>query len=871
MNHSLFPILRPDRGSHLSSRLILVITLFITMMFSSPSAFTAGADEIPTPDLEKVQVPFLANRGQFPDQVLCYARTFAGTVFVTQEGSIVYALPHADPSTEIKGWCLEESLVNGSAGPIKREDPGTASVNSFKGNDPRRWQSDIPSYRNLDLGEVYEGIDLKLSVQGNNVEKVFTVRPGADPGVVKVRIRGAEALKVGEHGLLEIQTGLGKIKFSRPVAWQEVAGVRRPVEISYCVEGLCYGFKVGDYDRGKALWIDPLLAATFHGTAGEEKNGALTLGPDGSVYVAGYTDSIDFPTTPGALMESHNGGTYDAYICKFDADLTTMLACTYIGGSDEEGTYYIALTHDADGNIYIVGNTSSNDFPTTTGALDESYNGGPVSGPYGPGGDLFISKLDAGLSMLLASTFLGGGGLEYCRSIVLDGSGNVYVSGSTSSGNFPTKPGAYSEVRKYGGNYNLDACVAVLDANLTTLVTGTYVGGTGDDFTESVRLDPSGNIFITGWTQSQDYPTTPGALEEKYLGGMYDAFLTKLSNDLTTLGGSTYMGGKNWDFTYAMDVDDTGSVYVAGHTYSNDYPTTTGAFDESFNGVGGAGYGDDIYLSKMSNDLVTLQASTFLGGKKFDHATSLVVDGAGSVYLFGLTSSKEYPTTPCAYDRSFNGGPVKRGDMIISKLDDDLASLEASTYLGGSGADNGYSACLALSPDGDVYVAGYTASSDYPMVAGCYCVGYNGGSCDAVVARLDGMLSADPSLEPDVFEIPENTGGSIDFQLSPGPDYANREYLLLGSVSGTVPGTALPGGLVNLPLNLDVFTDVVLLLLNTQVFADFYGSLDAAGSAMAHLNAGPVPGYAGTQIYFAFCLNKPFDFVSNPVTIEIVP
>jgi hypothetical protein len=432
----------------------------------------------------------------------------------------------------------------------------------------------------------------------------------------------------------------------------------------------------------------------------------------------------DYPTTSGAYDESHNGGDYDVFVSKLDSSLSTLLASTYIGGSSND--YGISIVLDSSGNIYVTGNTESSGYPTTPGAYDKSHDGDYM--------DIFVSKLDSSLSSLLASTFIGGSSNDFGTSIALDGSGNVYLTGWTRSSDYPTTSGVDDE--SFNGIY--DVFVSKLNSSLSSLLASTFIGGDdwyGNEDCHSIVLDGSGNVYVAGHTDASDYPTTPGAYDESFNGGDCDVFVSKLNSSLNSLLASTFIGGDSWDYGYYIALDGSGNVYLTGRTASSGYPTTSGAYDESHNGS------DDVFICKLDSSLSSLLASTFIGGDRSDDAESITLDSSGNVYLTGDTESHDYPTTSGAYDRSHNGGDYK--DIFVSKLDNSLSFLLASTFIGGSGGEGDYYNfnSIALDGSGNVYVTGRTYSSDYPTTPGAYDTTFNG-ERDVFVSKLDSNLSA---------------------------------------------------------------------------------------------------------------------------------
>lgn len=684
-------------------------------------------------------LPFVANLGQLSPKVALYVALPGGAVFVTRDGDLVYDLAVGGDVDRTGRIAIRESLVAARDGEIQGKNPAPPVVNTFIGSDPSRWIAGIPCYAAVDLGAVYDGIELLLQYTRGNVEKIFTVGPGADPSAIKVEIAGAQGLAVTPRGDLEVVARGGSLRFTQPVAYQTVAGVTKNVDVAYVTDGRAYGFAVGEYDRTETLTIDPLLASTFYGGSAGDGQSYVPCARDaeGNIYVANRTASLDLPTVFGAY-DSTLGGSNDVFIAKFDPGLTTLLAATYLGGSGNEGAWPgVDMIVDGDDNVWIAGITKSSNFPYTPGVYDSTYNGS---------GDIFVAKLSPDLGTLLASTYLGGTGSDERPDLAARGS-NIYLAGITSSGAFPTTPGSYN--RNYmGGSY--DCFVSKLDSGLTTLLASTLAGGSGTDIAEDIELSADGAIYTTGWTSSTGYPTTAGASFPTYRGGSYDGFISRFSNDLAALETSTFLGGSLWDFGFDLALDAAGSVYVTGHTASLNFPHTAGAYDSTYNSPYGEDFGDDAFVSRLNGNLSTLLASTYLGGTNWEIGQALAVKEGSGVFVAGNTNSDDLPVTTGAYDTTYGGSANKyAGDIFFARLDCALTSLAAATYLGGSGVDNLGS--IVLDADANLYGAGTTSSVDFPYTSAAYDTSFNGGTSmgegydwggDIVLAELDEWLSS---------------------------------------------------------------------------------------------------------------------------------
>jgi Ca2+-binding RTX toxin-like protein len=387
---------------------------------------------------------------------------------------------------------------------------------------------------------------------------------------------------------------------------------------------------------------------------------------------------------------------------------------TYLGGAGDEEVDAVAV--DSSGNAYATGKTSSVDFPTTAGAFDTSSNGAT---------DVFVTKLNAGGSALVYSTYLGAAGDEKGASIAVDSSGNAYVTGKTNSAGFPTTAGAFHTT--LGGTD--DGFVTKLNSTGSALVYTTFLGGSAIDEGTGIALDSSGNAYVTGVGNSTDFPTTAGVFDTT-ANGSYDAFVSKLNASGSALAYSTYLGGSTDEQGYGIAVDASGSAYVIGRTDSSNFPVSAGAFDSTSNAF------LDVFVSKLNATGSALAYSTYLGGKGNDRAGGIAVDSSGNAYVTGYTSSADFPTTSGALDTSLNGNR----DAYATKLNATGTGLTYSTYLGGSGEDRG--AAIKVDSGGSAYVAGLTGSSDFPATAGAFDTSYNGGVSDAYGTKLNAAGTA---------------------------------------------------------------------------------------------------------------------------------
>ena len=391
-------------------------------------------------------------------------------------------------------------------------------------------------------------------------------------------------------------------------------------------------------------------------------------------------------------------------------------ASTFFGGAGADDAS--AVARGSDGSIYVAGTTFSTNLPIPAGSLDATANGGS---------DVFVAKFDSGLSNLLAATFIGGASDDGARALAIDAAGRIVVAGYTYSTSFPTSVAGQDTTYNGAG----DAFVAVLDPGLSNLIAGTFVGGNDYDDAFSLAADGATNIYVAGTTGSTNFPMAGSPFDATF-NGARDAFISCFNAGLSSLAASTLLGGNGQDHALALKWDSAGQVVVAGHTASTNFPTSPGAYDATRNSA------SDLFVTRLSSNLATSSASTYVGPADTIGAAGLGLDGSGRVVVASRTSVAGYPVTLGAYDTSANGGT----DIGVSLFSSDLSTLIASTLLGGSDDDSLYS--LVVEPAGTVCIAGSTRSPDFPVTPGPVDGRYAGAvfNTDAVVARFNATLTS---------------------------------------------------------------------------------------------------------------------------------
>jgi hypothetical protein len=774
------------------SRVALVVGALLAL---GSTVAQATPDDAPArARLAGVRVPFIVNQGRTDARVAFHAPTFAGTLFVTKKGDLVYALPAAAVGARrdtrgrstTPGWTLTERLQGGRVRPLG-QDPSATGVSYFVGNDPTRWRPAVPTYDQLSLGEVWPGVTVALRARGRSVEKVFTVLPGASVARIRVRVSGTKVLAVDADGALIARTGLGPVTFTAPVAYQEQNGVRREVAVTYQVTGREYGFTVAAYDPTLPLVIDPLLQSTYLGGTGDDMTQAIAVHPKtGDVYVAGSTTATDFPHTAGGARPA-SGGNTDAVVVRLNASLTSVIQATYLGGSGTDVATALAID-PVSGDVFVAGHTTSTDLPVFGGDA-QVMNGGGL--------DAFVLRLTGSLTTLTRGTYLGGSGDESAAGLAIHPvTGDVYVAGYTSSTNFPRTAGGAQPT--FGGPAG-DAFVARLPSTLTSITQATYLGGSNTENGFAMAIHPTtGDVYVTGFTFSTNFPHTAGGAQPAS-GGNQDCFVVRLPSSLTSVIQATYLGGSANDVATALAIDPvSGDVFVAGHTTSTDLPVFGG--DAQVMNGGGL----DAFVLRLTGSLTTLTRGTYLGGSGDDSAVALAIHPTtGDVYVAGNTSSSNFP-------RIAGGAQPAFANAFAARLTGTLTSITQATYLGGGDSDSA-AVALAIHPTtGDVYVVGTTSSTNFPHVAGGAQT-TKGTGTDAFASRLTFSLAlVDPTL---------GVTASVN-----QPSFAAGQTLTVG---GTVTNPGLPQsadfyvGILRPDGSIQFFTNGGIVLGNVANLATF--------------------------------------------------
>jgi gliding motility-associated-like protein len=705
---------------------------------------------------------FIHNQGQWDAKALFKANIGGGSVWLEKDGFTFHFQNQEDlerlhkmhhgkktdqPYSGIRNHVFKLQFIGSSPNVSATTGHKDSEYhNYYLGNDPSKWASHVGLYYDLTYHDLYPGINVNLGSKNGYFKYDYIIAPGANPSVIRWNYTGITPEL--RDGKLFFDTHAGEAIEYIPEAYQMIGGVKKIVKCEYVLNNgiLSFAFPNG-YDATQELIIDPtLIFSTFTGSTADNWGFTATYDNGGNMYSGGVVFASGYPTTAGAFDTSFNGGDTDMGITKFNAAGTTRLFSTYVGGSNSEAPH--SLIVDAADNLHIMGSTSSSGYPTTPGCYDASFNGGSnisMNGiAYTAGVDIVVTKFNPTGSALLASTFVGGTSNDGANTaatlnynyadqmrgeIILDGSGNVYVASSTNSNNFPTTPGSMDQTL----NGTQDGCAFKLNSTLSTLLWGTYLGGTSNDAAYSIKVAGNGSVYVGGGTVSNNFPTTAGTIHTASNGGSSDGFLVRLNASNGANQASTYIGTNDYDQVYAVELDADNDVYIAGQTQGN-YPVASAAFSNA-NGA--------QFIHKLNPALTTTSYSTKFGSGSSSgidiSITAFLVDDCENVYVSGWGGSTNnegstngLPTTPNAYDASTDGS-----DFYFFVLERNATSQLYGTFFGGSAAEHVDGGTSRFDKRGTIYQAVCAAcggGNTFPTTPGV--AGPNNGSSNCNLGSI---------------------------------------------------------------------------------------------------------------------------------------
>jgi gliding motility-associated-like protein len=806
---------------------LLFLVLFITIYFT-------GLSQNRTANLKPLEnyvhnheneKKLIENKGQWPKGVLFQTKMDGGKLWIQQRKMIFHLQDyssmhraHAAKDSSFKSDIVRETLVHlnfvgsNETNNIQKINPTKYYFNYFKGNDSSKWASDVRGYESAILKDFYNGIDLKVIGQSDEVKYEFYVQPGINPNVIKLNYAGQKSISIDSKGNLIIETELGKIIEQKPYAYQLSNGKEKRVKCKFNLDGDNLSFELGNYDEDKILIIDPVLIfATYNGANSDNFGMTATYGNDGTAYSGGTVYGNDYPN-PDPLAYDINSnftvlnasyGITDVFISKYSADGTQMIWGTFIGGgNNNQGTETVhSMICDAQDNLYFFGATSSSDFPVTTGAFDGAFNGGNTTyltnfyfnGVYfqNLGTDIYVSKLSSNGHNLMGSTFVGGSGndgVNYEQTllpydlitdyvglnsnygdqsrgeIMLDGNNNIIIASCTRSTNFPT-------VSPFQGTFGgvQDGVVFKLNANFSNLLFSSYYGGSARDACYSIKVDNAQNVVFAGGTQSNNLPGIAGGTwQTTFAGGSADGFVVKLPAAGNSITAASYAGKGGYDQIFFVEIDRLDNIFVLGQSVgsnANGYMPITNA--SYFNG------NSSNFIVKFNPLLNTILNSTRFGNNSSAihiSPAAFLVDNCGNIYVSGWGANilQSFPPTPLSgmpvTSDAFQSIPPNGFDFYLFVLKGNFNSILYGSYLGGNEADEHVDGGTSrFDKNGVVYQSvcgGCGGFSDFPTTPGAWSATNESSNCNNIIFKFS------TGLIPVADFTADQTQGCNDFTVT---------------------------------------------------------------------------------------------------------
>lgn len=733
---------------------ILKLHISILAVFALPLILTA-------------QNTFIENKGQLPQHVKAKVLLPSGALFV-EEGKLTYAFYSSKqlsdihdlihPKKEIKAHSYVVEFINSNTN-FSTQFLGQSDFyeNYFLG-DKSTWATNVKSYRSLNQKNIYNGIDIEYYIKEDNLKYDFIVSPQTLTNQIKIKYNGVEKITLDEGSLL-ITTSVNTIKEYKPYAYQNIKGKIIEVNCEYTLKNQKISFYFPDgYDEKHELIIDPILEfSTYSGSTTDNFGYTATYDDYGFLYAGSTAFGAGYPTTIGAYQidYANNLGGTDVAITKYDTSGTQRIYSTYLGGGMDELPHSMIV--NSVNELFVFGTTGSSDFPTTNLVFQPNFKGGPGFTPSGigvsfpSGSDIFVSRISADGGNLLASTFVGGSGNDGLNTAVqlkynyadevrgeidIDQQNNIYIATCTNSSDFPASNSFQNS--NSGGQ---EGCVVKMDNQLSTIIWSAYLGGVNDDAIYSLALNDNDDIYVTGGTNSSDFPTTINSYQDTYQDSLKaDGFVTKISASGSQIIASSYFGTEEYDQSYFVEIGETNSVYLFGQTKA---PGTQLIYNASYSVLGGG-----QFIAILNEDLSFLLRSTVVGSGKGTpdiSPTAFLVDVCDKIYfagwgsnLGGPLSTLNLPVSADAYQQDTDGN-----DIYLMVLDGSLNAMIYSTYFGGSQSnehvDGGTS---RFDKKGIIYqsvCAGCGGHSDFPIepIPGAVSTTNNSPNCNNGVFKFN--------------------------------------------------------------------------------------------------------------------------------------
>lgn len=656
---------------------------------------------------------YIQNKGQWDAKILYKSSIKNGAIFLEQDRITINVTEHKSHRFEneeaatkpSKGHAYYIEFLGANKNPkIIAEKKIDEYFNYYLGDDPIKWQSGCQGFIDIRYQNIYPQIDLVISSQSLQPKYTFYLKKGAKVSDIQMRFEGLTDMYLNEKGDIVSVTALGNVTDEKPISFMHDEGKIQPVESWFELKNKTISFKVklDEWKENEVLEIDPqIIFSTYSGSVSDNFGATATYDFAGNLYGAGLVFGALYPTTTGAYQTTY-GDSSDIGITKFNATGSARIFSTYIGGSSYDVPH--SLVVDQNNRLILLATTSSSNYPTTTGAYDTVFSGGPplslMSGigvRYSAGADIAITKFNPAGTTLVGSTFFGGSGTDGVGSstdlvknygdnirgeVETDTLGNIYIASLSTSNNIASLPNSYKSTNS--GGY--DGILAKFNTNLTGLLAFTYIGGSGNDALYDLCFDNAGNIVAAGGTNSSNLAVSSNAVNTSY-GGNTDGMVVSLTNNLSNLRFSSYYGTTDYDQVYFVETDKSNQIYLFGQTThsSSSYYLLNATYSNPHKGQ---------FISVLSPNMSAKVRTTMFGAGNQNpdiSPTAFLVDYCDKIFITGWGTSNMGSTN--VFNLSTTGlnitsnafqSTTMGSGFYMSILEGDLSAQHYGSFFGGT-------------------------------------------------------------------------------------------------------------------------------------------------------------------------------------------
>ena len=655
---------------------------------------------------------FVENKGQWDESVQFFSKVNGLNVWITKNGILYdkYKYISSPENNRIKkGHVFKMNLVGANTSTYTGLEKLDTYYNYFFGRDTAKWKNRVPLYKEVQIKNIYNGIDIKYYYEGNNVRYDFIVNPGADPNLINIYFSGQDSIEINNKRELEIKTEAGTLINGKIAAYQIIDCEKELIPCSLAIRNNNIVFIIDSYEKDKELIIDPLIYSSYITGERGANTVAMSMNNSNHIIIAGYTESVDYPTTEGAYQEEReenieNGSwNNDIFFTIFSNDYSEIKYSTFLGGNAGISESLYDMGVDNNNNIILLGRTKSAKFPVTENCIKSNSE---VDSLYLDNRDLFITKFNSSGTELLFSTYFGGRSDDDVKKMAIDCDDNIIFTGSLKEINgFPITNDAICKELSDGPK-EFDTYVSKISQDGTEILFSTLLG-TKNASAYDLVSDSENNIYLTGSTRLNDFPITNDAILKEIEDSIYHCYLIKISNLGDSILYSTFLGNYTSYCTgFSLHLDLHNNIYISGYSDIN-YPVTENGFKYIADS-----HAECIFLTKFDIKEKEVVLSNVVGGTSIPgyHFSNYVrIDLNNNIYVTGKAYLRDYPFTDNAF-QPYGNLSLGEDDGVVMMFSPDGKDLLYCSGIGGTHYDE--LTGFVIDDENKLHICGNTWSFD---------------------------------------------------------------------------------------------------------------------------------------------------------------